>query len=122
MKRDMDLCRKVLQHIESLNAGVYTIDASDLGEEFSGDDQDAVNHQVKIMVGAGFVDATGTVIQGAPVVRGLTWEGHEFVEQSRDPGLWEKAKQIAIEKTGGIALGILSPLLTMLAKKAIGLD
>ena len=85
MKRDMYLRRKVLQHIESLNAAVYNIDASDLGEEFSGDDQDAVSHKVKIMVGAGFVDATGTVIQEATVVTGLTWEWHEFVEQSRDP-------------------------------------
>jgi hypothetical protein len=122
MKRDMDLCRKVLQHIEGRGAGVFTIDAEDLGDGYSDADQDDVDHHVKIMVGAGFIYATGTVVHGAPVVMELTWEGHEFVEQSMDPGLWEKAKQLAKEKTGGLAFGVLSPLLVALAKKALDLD
>jgi hypothetical protein len=120
MKRDMDLCRKILQLIEDTDAGAYTIEAESLGE-FSGSDQGAVDHHVKIMVGAGFIESSGSV-HGSPIVRGLTWEGHEFVEKSRDPGLWEKAKRLAKEKTGGITIEILTLLLSALAKKAIGID
>jgi len=121
MKRDMDLCRKVLQCIEGLNTGVYTIDAGNLGDEFCGVEQDAVNHHVKILVGAGFIDATGGSVRGAPLVKGLTWEGHEFVEKSWDQGLWEKAKQTVKEKTGGLTVELLSAVLASLAKKAVGL-
>lgn len=122
MKRDMDLCRMILQCIEGLSGGIYAIKAEDLGGEFCDIEREVVNHHVKMMIGAGFIDATGGSVRGAPLVRGLTWAGHEFVEKSRDKGLWEKAKGLTIEKTGGLAVEVLSTVLTSLAKKAIGLD
>lgn len=121
MKRDMDLCRKILQFIEtSGQAGsIFTIDTEDLG--LAEDYQDVVDHHIKLMVGAGLIDTSGSAVRGRPIVKGLTWEGHEFVETSRDEGLWDKAKKLAKEKTGGVAFGIISPLLTEMAKKALGL-
>ena len=54
----------------------------------------------------------------------LTWEGHEFLEASRNEGLWAKAKQAA-GSTGGMVLGVLKSVLidlaTQAAKKAAGL-
>lgn len=123
MKRDMDLCRKILQVIEEMPPrGIAALDPGDLGEEYSELGQETLNRHVKIMIGAGFIDTTGGFRRGAPFVKGLTWEGHEFVEKSRDHGLWEKAKELAKEKSGGIAIEIISPLLTSLAKKALGLE
>jgi hypothetical protein len=54
----------------------------------------------------------------------LTWDGHEFLEASRNEGLWTKAKHAA-GSTGGMALGVLKSVLidlaTHAAKKAAGL-
>jgi len=123
MKRDMDLCRKILQFIEDKVSHVevlYTVDIDALGpgSEIS---QNTVNYHVRLLVDAGLIDSKGVVRGGTPLVRGLTWAGHEFVEKTRDQGLWEKAKQIAKEKSGGLALEILSPLLTDLIKQAVKL-
>jgi len=121
MKRDMDLCREILRFIESSDPGVFTVDAPALAGAFAEQEQDAVDYHVALLVDAGFIDATGTVAAGAPVVKGLTWQGHEFMEKCRDEGLWEKGKQLLKEKTGGIALELLSPVLTSLAKQALGI-
>ena len=58
------------------------------------------------------------------VVRSVTWEGHEFLEASRDEGLWTKAKKAA-GSSGGMVLDVLKSVLiglaTEAAKKAAGL-
>ena len=41
----------------------------------------------------------------------LTFEGHKFLEESRKESLWEKAKAIAIEKTGGLSFDVLKVVL-----------
>jgi|TARA_B110000093_G_scaffold133925_1_gene143340 hypothetical protein len=49
----------------------------------------------------------------------LTWQGHEFIEAARNDGIWNKAKDIMLKKTGGMSLDVLKVLLTDLAKKAV---
>jgi hypothetical protein len=120
MKRDMDLCRKILQHVEGLSVGVRTIDVDDLEYAVPDIDQDTVNYHVRLLMGAGFIESTGTSVRGALLVKGLTWGGYEFLEKSRDEGLWGKAKKIAKEKTGGLAVESLSAILSDLIKNAIG--
>lgn len=126
MKRDMDLCRRILQYIESNSAPVgtsYTLDVADFGYDATESNQDMLNYNVRLLASAGLIDTRGGSERiGAPYVTGLTWSGHEFVENSRDQGLWEKAKELTKEKTGGVAFEILSSLLTSLAKKALGLE
>jgi DNA-binding transcriptional ArsR family regulator len=122
MKRDMDLCRKVLHVIEDGNDRPHAIGVEDLGDEISDVTQEALNYHVKLLIEAGLVNSGGTLVRGIPVVRGLTWKGHDFVETSRDQGLWEKAKQTVKEKTGGLTLELLSAALAAVAKKALGLE
>lgn len=123
MKRDMDLCRKVLQVIEDGNDRPHTIGVTDLGEDEAFDvTQETLNYHVKLLIQADLVNSGGTLVRGIPVVRGLTWKGHDFVESSRNQGLWEKAKQTVKEKTGGLTLELLSAVLASVAKKALGID
>jgi len=127
MKRDMDFCRKILQCIEAKCwdvGSIHTLDIEDFEGALAEDDKNALNYHVKLLIDAGFIEPSPSRSGrgGAAFVKGLTWEGHEFVEKSRDQGLWEKAKRLAREKTGGLAIEILSPLLTALAKNAVGID
>jgi hypothetical protein len=120
MKRDMDLIRLILMDFQDIPPGKYSNDI-----ELEGFERDTIFAHVELLIEAGLVK--GKVIRhsgglGACSISGLTWEGHEFAEKSRDQGLWEKAKQLAIEKTGGVSIAILSPLLTSLAQRALGLD
>ncbi len=123
MKRDMDLCRKVLQVIEKGNDRPCTIGVTDLGGDDAFDvTPEALNYHIKLLIQADLVNSSGTHVRGIPIVRGLTWKGHDFVESSRDQGLWEKAKQTVKEKTGGLTLELLSAVLASVAKKALGID
>lgn len=75
MKRDMDLCRKVLQVIEDGNDRPHTIGVTDLGEDEAFDvTQETLNYHVKLLIQADPVNSGGTLVRGIPVVRGLTWK------------------------------------------------
>ena len=49
----------------------------------------------------------------------LTWHGHEFLEASRDDGMWEKAKTLALKKVGGLSLHVLVFALKEWAKQKL---
>lgn len=49
----------------------------------------------------------------------ITWAGHEFLDASRSPTLWEKAKRITLEKTGALTFEVLKTVLIQVAKEAV---
>ena len=112
MKRDMDLVRKILLAIEKSESGNIKFDRLD-------DDLDRVYRHVALMKEFGLVDAIIIPSGDGPVerilackVKGLTWEGHDFLEKARDESRWEKAKRICIEKGEKITLAALDSILT----------
>lgn len=122
MKRDMDLIRAILLHVEKCDNLQFTIE---------GYDEQCIAYHVRLLVQAGFLLArTSTSLSGEIELQdcgttSLTWEGHEFLEASRDERLWSKAKQAA-GSTGGMVLDVLKSVLiglaTDAAKKAAGLS
>ena len=58
-------------------------------------------------------------------IRGLTWEGHDFLDTVRDPDVWKRTKEGA-SKMGGWTFGLLKDLgtayLKHVAKERLGLD
>lgn len=60
------------------------------------------------------IQASGDVC----VPKRLTYAGHEFIEASRRDTLWQKAKTIALEKTGGLSVDVLKAILIKLATDA----
>lgn len=115
MKRDMDLCREILRRLEALpepeNFAPITID---------GQSPETVSYHIKMLWEAGLIEALDLRTIGDYDYRAqcLTWEGHEFLEGARDEGMWKKAKDTALSKSGGLTLEVLKAVLVELAKRA----
>ena len=123
MKRDMDLVRNILMKGEEQEHGFFPNPL-----RIEGYSDEAVGYHASLMVEAGLVVARAYNYAGGnsptATLVSLTWEGHEFLEASRNEGRWNKAKQAA-GSTGGMVLGVLKTVLidlaTQAAKKAAGL-
>jgi hypothetical protein len=105
MKRDTELVRTILTKIES-------------GGEFDGSQwfipkpeelglpevsKEQLDYHFMLLIDAGMI--RGTLDNEVPVISRLTWQGHEFLDDTRDPDIWEKTKQRARALAGvGIAL------------------
>ena len=51
----------------------------------------------------------------------LTWQGHEFLETSRNDTFWNNAKTITKSKSGGLSIDIVKALLIAMVKESVGL-
>ena len=118
MKRDMDLCRQILLRVEDSSPNEVL---TRLG--LSGDHPNSVSEHVVLLEQAGFLDATINRTFGGAIyaIRGLTWEGHEFLDAARDDERWEKAKRHLEEAGITATLAVLKEVLEALARKALGL-
>ena len=88
MKRDMDLIRRILLRVEEEgnNRGRVVI------ESIEGYDEDLVLYNVKLLVGAGYLNAAGTSA-GVYLIRDITWEGHDFLDSVRNRAVWRKVHE-----------------------------
>jgi len=57
----------------------------------------------------------------APAISRLTWEGHEFVDNIRDPGVWKNVKE-RIKGLPSVAVTIVAQLALAEMKKHLHLD
>lgn len=121
MKRDMDLAREILKTIE-----ISKKDPSDIVSKDTlykrGYEEPQVSEHIKILVQAGLIlaiDATSTNNGTLWEAQSLTWDGHDFLDAARNDKIWKKAKNITLEKTGGLAFDVLKGVLIQLGKKAL---
>ena len=112
MKRDMDLVRLILQNIEEREPGT-----GGYGVYGEGRSRAEISGHLLIMYDAGLVD--GVDPRGGVECSRLTWEGHEFLEQSRDEEIWEQAKDKARSATGSLSWLAVKTALATLIKAAI---
>lgn len=118
MKRDMDLCRKVLLEVEAnpRATGPAWVDL-----DIKGWVPAELAYHVQLLHEAGFLEAsdltTTAGLDWRPIR--LTYEGHEFVEAARKETRWRKAKSLVLEKTGGLSLDVLKAVLVKLATEAV---
>lgn len=121
MKRDMDLVREIMLAVED---DVLTFgDGAD--EERFAATRDVVLGHLHIMQQAGLIEVESQLLDGEYDLRGLTWEGHDFLDTVRDPEVWKRTKEGA-SKMGGWTFGLLKDLgaayLKHVAKERLGLD
>lgn len=116
MKRDMDLMRKILLAIEAKD---------DLQpEEIFFDDEDdvVVARHVDLLVNEGFIEGTSSRRWGEPynywLVKDLTWDGHDFLDEIRDYLTWERTKK-GVEEAGSFSFDLLKALAKGYARKKI---
>lgn len=116
MRRDMDLIRNILLELESQpSAGPL----KDLRIESYNEDE--ISYHVLLLHEAGLIealDASGRDrLQWWPIR--LTWQGHEFLEASRDDARWKAAKEKIVGAGGGLVFEVLKQLLVTLMKNAV---
>lgn len=105
MKRDYDLVRSILADTEAIPAGSFIG-----GFEYSEYDSATVNAHAMLLIEAGLINAEVLRMASGPpkmIISGLTWPGHDFLEASNKPGLWEKAQTHLIKPAGGVAFSVL---------------
>lgn len=119
VKRDMDLVREVLIEIET----EHGLDGTQFARfVLANRDADEVGYTVGLLINAGFVTGgSGRRPHGeAPLVSGLTWEGHELLDNIRDPSVWEKTKEKA-KPLLSVSIAILADLAKAEIKRRLGL-
>jgi hypothetical protein len=113
MKRDMDIARKILFRIESIDESY-----GDVELDIDGTSSEVVDYHVLLLWEAGYLKGK-TIQKGSmtdPIVIPfrLTWGGHDFLDDSRDDERWFKAKGI-FARVGGVTFDVAKAVLTKIA-------
>ncbi len=124
MKRDMDLIRELLLRIEKHAkpatgiAGRY-LEVRDLRLHVEGYDRAQVVYHAYLLVQAELVDGFSRGVDEYHIlVKGLTWRGHDFLDDVRDPKIWHATKACA-KKAGGFSFDLLRALAKGFLKKKV---
>jgi hypothetical protein len=112
MKRDMDLCRKILLAVEAYDGPVSYL--PDLFPQLSVGDQQRLFDHARLL-------AQGGLLEGGETTWSLTWQGHELLDLARSDTRWNAATSKVKSAAGTVSLALVTQLLTQLAKSALGL-
>lgn len=116
MKRNFDLIKQILLHVESFekSKNQSTI-------KIPGYSSEEVWYHVYLLNDAGLLLASESKSPTDSVwtPHNLTWAGHEFLDSIKDDAAWEKAKSVVKSKTGGITFELLKVVLSQFAKDVI---
>jgi hypothetical protein len=115
MRRDMDLCRQLLLAVER----------EDPTPDFPDHTEAAILAHIEWLVEAGLLKGavlrSGTGHALSASVERLTWAGADFLDASRNEGLWQQAKQKILEHGEAWTFETLKTLLESLLKQSLGL-
>ena len=94
----MDLVRGLLLKLEALDLSPGAVGVvSPYGAELAidGYSSDEIGHHLQMLVSGNLVETGGSRPfsgDGSLIFRGLSWQGHEFLDEIRDPERWKKTK------------------------------
>ena len=116
MKRELELIRLILLEIEK-----QPYDQGPIEAEIPGYTSAQISYHVLLLKDAGLIEAIdfSTFAGSDWKPTRLTWQGHEFLDASRDEGRWQKALSIMKEKAGGIAFDVLKELLLQYMRTSV---
>lgn len=119
MKKNMDLIREILLQMETHGHGYFNAHF-----QLPNYTDEEIGYHGYLMKEAGLIqamDAT-TMNSSSPcaIPVSITWQGYEFIEDSRDPNVWAQTKQI-IDKVGGASIGIWTDVLKKIVMQNLGL-
>ncbi len=91
MKRDMELCRKILFAIEE-----QYVDSAIINLKIEDYSMEEVAYHCKILYDAGLIDDYSSKNADNHIyifgVGSLTWEGHDFLDKIREESIWTEVK------------------------------
>lgn len=86
--------------------------------------KETVTYAIQKLKEANYINASILIADNAPYlvsVSSLTWEGHIFLDNVRDPSIWEKVK-LKSSKLTSVSLPLLSELGLSFVKEQLGLS
>lgn len=123
MKRDMDLVRKILFEIEA-HPPTY----GPLNINIDGYSKEQIDYNLTLMADAGLIIGINAGSESGygnystiTIPMRMTWEGHEFLDASRDEGVWVKAKEKLKSLGGEVPLEVVKTVLIEIMKKQLGM-
>jgi len=118
MKRDMDLVRKILFEIEAHENPNTNVEIT-----IEGHSENQVQYHLQILVEGNFVEAmdASSLASICYMPTGLTWKGHEFLDDIRDETVWKKTKESVSSKVSSVSLAIVQEVAKASVKSLLGL-
>ncbi len=117
MKRDFELVRKILTCIEESEGVQQRVNV-----EIEGYTEDQIMYHLILLAQADLIDATNVPLQDRTYItaRGLTWQGHEFLDSIKNETVWQKTQQAVKDKGGAVSFEVLKIMATGYAKSVFG--
>lgn len=102
MKRDFELIRRIMLHIEKQESDPACV----IPEDISGFAPADTARHMRLLESAGFIDADISKTIGSTWVKAtaITWKGYDFLDHIRKDSTWNAVKQMLTQK--GIDLSI----------------
>jgi len=124
MTRDMELIRTLLLRIDTdprLDgmSSLFVQNTEELG--ITGHSMPEVAYHIRLLIEADFIKGNPNVAGGMPAIVRLTWNGHEFLDDVRDPDVWSKTKE-RVGTVGGVALAFVWEIAKAELKKKLHLQ
>jgi hypothetical protein len=99
MRRDLDLIRRILLHLEEGGEGASPSGWSDFVD--AGYEIPQIHYHVRLLHDAGLIEAD-EIVPGQWWPERMTWAGHEFLDSARNDELWSEVKK-RVERGPGTA-------------------
>jgi len=120
----MDLVRRILLAVEEKPSTTAI-------ENLPGFDRETVIYHTRIMIDAGIIDGDYIPVSSQTdpgkgefiisLISGLSWDGHEFIDATRNQTIWNRTKALLAEKGGGWTFEILKEVAASIVRSgAVG--
>ena len=120
MKRDMDLIRTIMLHLESFPDADLNLE--EVVIEGHGDE--TVLGHLLLLREAGFIEMIYERFGGGEsqiFIHRITWAGHEFLEAVRNETIWAKSTKVIMSAGVGLGWPLLQAVLRAKAAEHLGI-
>ena len=119
MRRDLELIRKILLHIEEADEPLSSDEIEIVDYE-----PGIVDYHVQLLVEAQYLVGISVASFDNPygwIGLRLTWDGHDFLDSARNENVWRATTMTIGQQLGTASMEIVKALLIDLAKHSLGL-
>lgn len=121
MKRDLDLVRELLLEVEKAEKPL-TLDDLETPARLAIHSQQKIRYHIWLLHSAGLVDASIFYADNevyTATIKGLTWDGQDFLDVMREPNVFKQAKQAINEAVGSTTFEVVKQTCTVVATSLI---
>jgi Hypothetical protein (DUF2513) len=114
VKRDMELVRKIVLKLEDSPTS-FTKNLS-----IDGYSEEQIRYHNALLLEAGWIRGyylTNKLVGPEAIATGLTWNGHDFADASRDDSRWNKVLAKVRDKGTSVTLDVLKDLLISMMRQ-----